>query len=198
MDRRQEKTRQAVFTAFTALLEKKTYANISVQEIIDAANIGRSTFYSHFETKDDLLRALCAEIFDHVFHEDSIGENQSDLQHTVTHFLSHIRKSGKTVRGIISGESGDIFMQYFREHLGKVFTSELAVTGTDVPEDYIMNFLVCSLADTVRWWLRNERYTPEEICRFYFQSVQGAGFLCTADTAGGQNSACSDVDAQRF
>ena len=94
MDRRQKKTRKAVFEAFTSLLEVKSYSNISVQEIIDAANIGRSTFYAHFETKDELLRAMCTEIFEHVFsddlHEESthdFSSRKKDIVGEITHIL---------------------------------------------------------------------------------------------------------------
>ena len=51
MDRRQRKTREAIFAAFIALLSKKDFSQITVGEIIDKADVGRATFYSHFETK---------------------------------------------------------------------------------------------------------------------------------------------------
>lgn len=70
MDRRIAKTRKAIFAAFDALIVKNDYAKISVQNIIDEADIGRSTFYEHFETKDDLLRAKCTDLFEHIFVPD--------------------------------------------------------------------------------------------------------------------------------
>ena len=67
MDKREQKTITKVYAAFTSLVKSKDYANISVQDIIDEANISRSTFYAHFKTKDDVLVDVCSSIFDHVF-----------------------------------------------------------------------------------------------------------------------------------
>ena len=79
MDRRQRKTRNAIFQAFTRLLEKKTYSALTVQEIIDEADISRSTFYAHFETKDELLKAMCTDIFGHVFSHEIMSEEHHDF-----------------------------------------------------------------------------------------------------------------------
>ena len=75
MDRRQRKSREAIFKAFIALLSKKHFNKITVDEIIDFADVGRATFYAHFETKDYLLRDLCADLFDHIFCVDNEVEN---------------------------------------------------------------------------------------------------------------------------
>ena len=78
MDRRQRKTREAIFNAFIEILSKKDFNNITVGEIIEKADIGRATFYSHFETKDFLLKELCEELFCHLF--DSLDKS-NDHRH---------------------------------------------------------------------------------------------------------------------
>lgn len=177
MDRRQLKTRQAVFEAFTALLETKSYGSISVQEIIDRANIGRSTFYAHFETKDELLRALCGEIFDHVFSPELGREpthdfsGRRDLKGEITHILYHLGESRSYIRGILRRESGELFMRYFRERLEGVFDGALGEDRPDLPREYLLRHLTWDLAETVRWWMDHESYTPEEVSRFFFAAA---------------------------
>src|ERR1700752_55551 len=54
-DRRIERTRQTLRNALIGLVLEKHYDEITVQDIIDRANVGRSTFYAHFRDKEDLL-----------------------------------------------------------------------------------------------------------------------------------------------
>ena len=178
MDRRQQKTRKAVFEAFTALLERKPYSKISVQEIIDGANIGRSTFYSHFETKDELLRALCTEIFEHVFSNDlheedthDFSSRETDIVGKVTHILYHLNDSRPYIKSILSCESGEMFMQYFKEYLAQLFSGELETRSAGVPPEYMLNHMVCDFAETVRWWMKHEQYSAEDISRFFFSTT---------------------------
>lgn len=167
MDRRQLKTREAVYRAFTSLLESKTYSSITIQDIIDEANIGRSTFYSHFQTKEDLLNVLCTEIFDHVFSEHLKRESthdfskSKDLRSDLTHILYHLDEKKGYIRSILSSDGGEVFMRYFREKLSSVFEKEIIEVPEDVPKDYYLHYLVSGFCETVRWWINTDSDTVQ-------------------------------------
>ncbi len=178
MDRRQRKTREAIFRAFTALLREERCDRITVQQIIDRADIGRTTFYSHFDTKDALLKSLCADIFDHVFSAELDRESAHDFSHDhgtrarITHILCHLQEHLDALNGILSGESGAVFMSFFREKLAELFAPSIP-SGTGVPDDYLLNHLVCSFCETVRWWTKHTQYAPEEVSAFFFGTMPG-------------------------
>ena len=54
-DRRIERSQQLLRSALLSLIQEKGFEALTVQEIIDRANVGRATFYAHFENKEDLL-----------------------------------------------------------------------------------------------------------------------------------------------
>ena len=54
-DRRVHRTRRLLHKALMSLILEKKYEFITVQEVLDRADVGRSTFYMHFQDKDDLL-----------------------------------------------------------------------------------------------------------------------------------------------
>ena len=179
MDRRQQKTRDAIFSAFSRLLEMKRYSHITVQDIIDEANIGRSTFYAHFETKDELLNAMCTAIFEHIFSDDLMREKTHDfsgngnLQARLTHLLYHLKEKQRDISSILLGDSSDLFMQYFKNYLTEMFAKQTAGVVIAAPEDYVLHHYVSSFAETVKWWVeKNMSYSPEEITRFYMGIVK--------------------------
>lgn len=174
MDRRQRKTREAIFNAFRELLEKRRYENITVQDIIDKADVGRSTFYSHFETKDALLKAICSDIFDHIFKGelcDYPGETHT-LQEKLAHILWHLQSHKKDITGLLNCESSDIFMVYIREYLTELFRLHISEFSNNVPEDFLLHHLTNSFCATIKWYVKNNMAaSPEETAGYYINLI---------------------------
>lgn len=179
MDRRQQKTRKAIFDAFSTLLERKSFGSITVQEIIDGANVGRSTFYAHFETKESLLEAMCTDIFQHVFSDDLRRESNHDFSHAghdfeqeITHILYHLQDNRKNLKGLLSCESGEIFMGYFKEYLRELFSDLVKKLHYTSPQEYVLHMAVCSFAETLRWWITEHNdYSPEQIASYFMEYI---------------------------
>ena len=64
-----------------------------------------------------------------------------------------------------------MFMRYFKEYLAKLFKEEVAKIVSGVPKDYMLSLVVSDFAETVRWWMKNDRYSPEEIAGFFLKTV---------------------------
>lgn len=173
MDRRQLKTRKAIFDAFHSLLERKRYDHITVGDIIDEANVGRTTFYAHFETKDLLLDAMCEDLFFHIFEHDPcpFSGTDNDLEGKLSHILWHIRDRKRDI-GVLISDSGELFMRYFREHLKKIFLLHIDIFKSDVPREYLLQHLVGGFCETVKWWMREGMRTSPEQTAGYFMSLQ--------------------------
>lgn len=184
MDRRQKKTREAIFEAFTTLLSQKNYNQISVQEIIDAADIGRTTFYAHYETKEYLLRDLCEELFGHII-DTAMGLPHGHYHYACgsatdsvfLHLLRHLQENDLNILGLLSSQNNEIFLRYFKSNLKKLILSQYADKGllrnAGLPEDYLVNHISSSFVDTVDWWLsRKMRETPEAITEYFLAVIE--------------------------
>lgn len=182
MDRRQQKTRVAIFSAFGALLAQKSYSKITVQEIIDTANVGRTTFYAHFETKDDLLKALCENLFGHIIssamdcrHTHGLYSDSAAPESVFCHLLQHLQENENNILGLLSCESSDLFLRYFKDSLNGLiqnqFVNQNRKHNLDIPPDFLVNHISGSFVEMVLWWLKDrKRHTPEELDR-YFRAV---------------------------
>ena len=182
MDRRQQKTRAAIFTAFTTLLAQKSYSKITVQDIIDTADVGRTTFYAHFETKDELLKALCAELFGHIIssaldctHTHGLYSDTAAPESVFCHLLQHLQEDENNILALLSCKSSDLFLRYFKDGLNELihnqFVNQNRKNNTDIPQDFLVNHISGSFVEMVLWWIKGGmKQTPEELDR-YFRAV---------------------------
>ena len=184
MDRRQKKTREAIFTAFTALLSEKNYNQISVQEIIDAADIGRTTFYAHFETKDFLLKDLCEELFGHVIdtamglsggHYHSCSGKKDDS--VFLHLLRHLQENDRNILELLSSQNNEIFLRFFKSNLKELIVTHYEDEGrlkhSRLPEDYLVGHISATFVETIGWWLSHGmKETPEELNAYFLATIE--------------------------
>ena len=184
MDRRQKKTREAIFQAFTELLAEKHYNQISVQDIIDRADIGRTTFYAHFETKDYLLKDLCEELFGHIIdtamglpHRHYHYSSCSDTDSVFLHLLRHLQENDRNILELLSSQNNEIFIRYFKSNLKKLILQQYAdkglLTTSALPEDYLVNHISATFVETVSWWLSgNRKESPEEMTEYFLTLIR--------------------------
>lgn len=183
MDRRQRKTRKTIFEAFTELLSKKNFEQITVGEIIELADIGRATFYSHFETKDYLLKEFCQELFCHIF--DAESQERNDHRHifecdgsdsVFLHLIQHLQKNDNNIATLLSSRNNDLFLKYFRTNLESLVESHLDLFESkkikNLPKQFWKNYVTSTFVETIRWWIDNGmKESPEVITNYFFAVI---------------------------
>ena len=179
MDKREEKTLNEIHEAFTRLVNKQDYLSITIQDIIDEAGVARSTFYSHFKTKDELLLSVSNHIFEHVFSQ-SLKEEKThdfskdliyDFRHLIIHIFYHIHDEKELFKGILSSNGSEIFLNEFRRHLAILNNSyyhNYPNIETSIPLQLKKNIDIENFIVTLKYWIKNDfKESPEEIGKYY-------------------------------
>ena len=183
MDRRQRKTREAIFSAFIALLSKRGFEQITVGEIIERADVGRATFYAHFESKEFLLKELCDELFCHIF--DAMNDEHPEHRHifecdapdfVYLHLFRHLQQNDNNILKLLSGQNNDLFFRYFKNNFEKLVGSQLSIfearKSDKLPDSFWINHIASTFVGTVRWWVDNGmKESAETITEYFFLSV---------------------------
>jgi AcrR family transcriptional regulator len=181
MDRRQRKTREAIFTALIGLLSQKDFSQITVGQIIQQADVGRATFYAHFETKDDLLKALCEELYCHLFdamegHDHRHIFSCDPPESVFLHLFGHLQRNDNGILQLLSGQNNRLFLQYFKSGLTKLVQSQLplfaARKSEKLPDSFWLDHIAATFIETLRWWTENGmKQSPETITEYFLLAV---------------------------
>lgn len=169
-DRRVRRTRQILREALINLILEKGYDRITVQDIIDRADVGRSTFYAHFRGKDELLLSGFEE-----FKNASTAEKRND-ERAADKFgfdslkmFQHAHEHRRIYRALAGRSGGDLFLkQMFRQHHEiclEEFRRAVAPEKRDsIETEAAAHFFAGALTSLLTFWLdRNLPLTPEEM-----------------------------------
>ena len=188
-DRRVRRTQQSLRDALIELMLEKAYDKITIQEIIDRANVGRATFYNHYRDKDDLLLRGVAELARDLEEEDSEQELPTQRQETpplntveTAGMFRHSQQNRRIHRVLFKRNRENVVLEEISAILYATVEEQLdqlkdTTANSPVPMHILTHFISGGLWSLINWWHENDfPYTPEEMDTF-FQQIAMPGTL---------------------
>ena len=175
-DRRTRRTRHKVSGALVDLIKEKRFDDITVQNLIDRAGVGRSTFYTHFRDKEDAFEHQW-EQFNRLLAErinwDKAGK---DSFFPVTFFFQHLQEAQSFYRGLVrSGKVDAIFksgVEYLSHNIEGALRTKFKPQQIAIPVPVLSHYLANELFGLLKWWLDGGMpYTPEAMDEMFHRLV---------------------------
>lgn len=176
-DRRSQRTKRLLAEAFTSLLREKAYDQIGVADIIERADVGRSTFYAHYQDKEDLLVSELEGMLDQMNAQASLDGFFDPNGSPVKQMFQHVKEHQHLYKALAwSKEIESLFKKgqvYLSKNFEQLLTSSAKYKVSDkVPLPVVCNYLAGALITLLRWWLDNNLpYSPEQMDEMYHQLV---------------------------
>jgi AcrR family transcriptional regulator len=176
-DARVRRTRDALGDALVALMQEKPFDTITVQDVLDRAKVGRSTFYSHYSDKEDLLMSDAEEFFESVAMLLSVRGDTSERVFPVKEFLNHIIEAKQFVDALVSSGKFNDNMELARGLVARGIERRLAELpigqGISPNERPAIAFAHAgALLALLQWWVdRGMKQSPAEMDELFHRLV---------------------------
>lgn len=175
-----QKSRKLLHQALISLITEKNYESITVQQILDRANVGRSTFYTHFRDKDELLTMG----FEHL--RKAIDDIQKKTPTTAAQsyekiigfslpMFEHLFEYRNEWNALRDSQAGIIVRQSIQDMIGGLAERELKAgfqerknSDSAIPFELYVNYLASTFMSVVSWWLESKNpRAPNEVNNIY-------------------------------
>jgi AcrR family transcriptional regulator len=186
-DRRILRTRATLQHALNSLILKKGYDAITIQDVCDAANVGRSTFYAHYTSKDDLKRKGFEKLRTLLVDRQrealamATGDRDRSLGFSLAMF-EHARDHVDHYRALVGGRGGNVSLGSIRQILSDLVRNELAATtgkksADVVPRELVVQYVVGAYMAVLTWWLDGGAKLPPERIDAMFRRLATEGIV---------------------
>lgn len=165
MDRRVRRTRDALGDALVELMQQKPFETIRVQDVLDRAGVGRSTFYAHFRDKDDLFISDAEEFFEGIAMALSVRKDPSDRVAPVRELFSHLIDMRQLYAALVASGKLQDNMELAQGHFARGIERrmEQLPRGRGIPQRQrtaIAQAQAGALLSLLQWWIRRGMSTP--------------------------------------
>ena len=165
-NRRAQRTREDLQKTLIELMGEKAYDTITIQDIADRANIGRTTFYLHFNTKDELFischEAMVSKFPIAPLHPLSRNDLLSpEAPQGLKFAYQHLEDSRAMLHAIFQGKDSLLIMRRIRDWNAQEIDANLrsvfAETNSTIPLDVLANYLAGAQIAFLHWWLEKRQ-----------------------------------------
>jgi AcrR family transcriptional regulator len=181
-DRRVQRTRELLQQALIELIGEQGYDAITIQEIVDRANVGRTTFYVHYRSKDDLFMR-CHDAIASGFHRlhslsrDDLLSLQAPLETISTY--RHLLNARAMLYPIFQSSDSILILRRIRDrsaqHIEVSLRGAFAEADSIIPFDVLANYLAGAQIALVQWWLeKRQSHSPETLAQTFHRLQRSA------------------------
>jgi len=167
IDPRAQRTQHLLGDALVELMHEKPFNAITVQNVIDRAHVGRSTFYSHFRDKDDLFLSDAEEFFEAMATLISRRGEASNRVAPVREMFAHLAEASEFYAALIrAGKVHDV-MELAQGHFARGIEQRLAELSpahaiASASRAALAQALAGALLSLLTWWIDHGMPAPPE------------------------------------
>ena len=178
IDRRVERSRNALYGALARQILSRQYDEIAIGDVVADAGVGRSTFYAHFRSKEDLLARSFERVTPILAHGRLLQLRRprvESCQATLALFR-HVHEHRAILRALEGSRGHEIVLRSIEARLKSFLGGFSRAAGRDgLPRDLVLDFMGGTFLSVATWWLgRNALPSAEEVDAIYHRLVDRA------------------------
>ncbi len=173
-DRRSQRTHRLLAGALVALLFEHRYTDLTVQDILDRADIGRTTFYRHYWDKDDLLASEMERVLDVLSRQTHLSTPDRVFPLSSFGIFQHLQEQQALYRVLVRGQAIDVVLATvktrLREQIEQHWCQTLAKPIDDLSVRIAAQSVVGAFITLLQWWMENDLpLSPAQMDAYFHQ-----------------------------
>jgi AcrR family transcriptional regulator len=174
-DRRSQRTYRLVSSAFAELLVEKPYEEILVQDILDRADIGRTTFYAHYFDKEDVLNSIIELELELLTRQIAHAAARQRVMPSLELFEHAYHSENQQFRALMRSRAGEFLWEALQAALCRAIEPALSTLCAEkrsppIPLPVVSQYLAGAFLTLLKWWLSADMpYPPEQMERIFQQ-----------------------------